>query len=158
MRPGAKLLLTTLLLSTISIWAQERYRSQDPDLLARLSYQSSPMSDPGFQQICITVSRTGNYRMVFWKNGKIGFEGKMTADQLNHLKTLLTANLRSLPGNEAGIIRDHSESFMAEISRIEVPPAFRLKSTPLGRPAAPRGLLTECNGSMRTTRAHFPFV
>lgn len=140
MRLGTKLLLIILLSDSVAVWAQERDRTINPDLLVRLSYQRSPLSDRGLQQICLTVSRAGNYRLIFWKEGKFGFEGKMTDDQLLHLKRLLQPQWRSMPRNEVGMIRDHSESFVAEISRIEMPAAFPLRSTvPSGPPRSAPG-------------------
>jgi len=144
MQRRGKLLLVTLLLGTLTVWAQERYHSVDPDLLARLSYQRSLLSDQGFQHTCIAISRTGTFRMVSWTDRKIGFEGKLATNQLDQLKKLLAARgLQSSLENEIGIIRDHSESFMAEISRIEITPKFQLQSTipsglPRSAPATPR--------------------
>jgi hypothetical protein len=77
MRLAAKLLLITFLLGNINVWAQQRYHSVDPDLLVRLSYQRSPFQ----QQICISVSQDGNYRIVPLSNAlpdPIRLKGKWT--------------------------------------------------------------------------------
>ncbi len=139
MRLAAKLLLITFLLGNISVSAQQRSHSVDPDLLVRLSYQRSPFQ----QQICISVSQDGNYRSVSLSNAlpdPIRLKGKMDDDQLLRLKKMLAGSaLRSLPPNNPGMIRDHAENFTAEISRIEFPPAFKLESTPSGRPRSDPG-------------------
>jgi hypothetical protein len=138
MRRYSKLLLLVMFLGTIA-WAQQRYRSDDPDLLVRLSYERSPSQ----QRICISVSEDGDYRIA--SSGKalpdpIRLKGKMDDDQLLRLKKMLAGSaLRSLPPNNPGMIRDHAENFTAEISRIESAPAFKLESTPSGRPRSDPG-------------------
>ena len=64
----------------------------------------------------------------------------MSEHQLNRLKKLLSvAVFRSGSGNHGGLIRHHSESFAAEVSRIEITPAFRLQDVPTGHPRTPAG-------------------
>lgn len=77
------------------------------------------------------------------ETGPIRQQGKMTADQLQALKNLLTAPaFRSLSGNNGGLIRSYAENFMAEISRIEVSPTFQLvPAVPSGPPRSDPGLL-----------------
>lgn len=148
MRPFARLLFAALFLSTIT-WAQTT--SQDTDLLARFSYQQSPFQTAGFfHQMCISVSQDGSYRMVtsskVGADGPILIKGKMSAHQLLTLKRLLIAPaFRSLSGNDAGMIRNHAESFRAEISRVEIRPAFQLldndsSQQPRAVPGPPRRL------------------
>lgn len=138
MRRCPKLLLLVAFLGTVA-WAQQPYRSEDPDLLVRLSYERSPFQ----QQICIFVSQDGDYRIASLSDAlpvPIRLKGKMDDDQLLRLKKMLAGSaLRSLPPNNPAMIRDHAENFMAEISRIEFPPAFKLESTPSGRPRSDPG-------------------
>ena len=95
----------------------------DPDLLVRLSYERWPG-----QQTCISVSQEGDFRIVSPSNTtveRIRMKGKMADDQLLLLKKMLAAPaFRSLSSNHAGMIRDHAESFRAEVSQVEVQPAF----------------------------------
>ena len=127
MRPRMKLLLTAFLLVTAIAWAQGPYqalepdmrmRPQDPDLLVRLSYERWPG-----QQTCISVLRDGDYRIITPGNttgDRLRLKGKMADDQLLRLKKMLAApGFRSLSSNAAGMIRDHSENFRAEVSRVE---------------------------------------
>jgi hypothetical protein len=138
MRQFTKLLFTAFLLATAVAWAQEPYHSPDPDLLVRLSYERWPG-----QKICVSVSQDGEYHIVapsYKSVDPVQLKGKLTDDQLLQLKKMLTAPaFRSLSPNEAGVIRDHSENFRAEIWRVEMPPAFRLLDTPTGHPRTPPG-------------------
>lgn len=149
MRLLTSLFFAAFLLATAIAWAQGP--SQDPDLLARLSYQQSPFqSDVASHKMCISVFQDGNYRMVSSSrggaDGPILLKGKMSSNQLRALKRLLTAPaFRSLSGNDAGMIRDHAERFMAEISRIEIQPVFQLEDNNSEKqlrslPAPPRRL------------------
>ncbi|HET6178507.1 MAG TPA: hypothetical protein VFE61_16365 [Candidatus Sulfotelmatobacter sp.] len=115
-----KLFVTTaIVLVAASLWAQETYHAQDADLLARLSYHG-PSTAKGvlFRQVCVAVSRDGEYRMVRSLNdGQMQrMEGKMPKEQLQKLSELLaSAEFRSLSGDHSGLIRQMSESFGAEI-------------------------------------------
>ena len=127
MWPRTTLLLTAFLLVTAIAWAQGPYqaldpdlrmRLSDPDLLVRLSYERWPG-----QQTCISVFQDGDYRIITPSNttgDRLRLKGKMADDQLLRLKKMLAAPaFRSLPSNAAGMIRDHSENFRAEVSRVE---------------------------------------
>src|SRR3954466_9418819 len=62
-----KMLLTTALLVVAAsiTMAQEPYHSSDPDVMARLSYDSSGVVQQGnVRHICVAVSRDGEYRIV----------------------------------------------------------------------------------------------
>jgi hypothetical protein len=116
----AKSLLTAaVLLVSVSLWAQEVYHSPAPDLLARLSYDSSAVvQGEGARHICVAVSRDGDYRIVRSPNrGQTQrLQGKMPQEQFQQLKTLLeSSEFRGLSGNHGGLIRQESESFGAEI-------------------------------------------
>lgn len=123
------LLLLAVALWSTTVWAQEYYRLGDPRVLARLSYAGSLVPGQSIRKICISISQDGAYRMFSWiddAKGPRGLQGEMNKDQLQKLRGLLIAPaFRSLTGNRAGMILDHAETFMAEISRIEVPAAFQ---------------------------------
>lgn len=120
MLPYAKsFLIAAVLLISVGLWAQGVYRSPDPDLLARLSYDSSAVvQDEGVRHVCVAVSRDGDYQIVRSPNrGQTRrLQGKMPQEQFQQLKTLLESpEFRELSGNHGGLIRQESESFGAEI-------------------------------------------
>jgi hypothetical protein len=115
-----KTLLTTaiLLVASCSI-AQERYRSPDPDLMARLSYDDSGVVRQGnVRHVCVAVSRDGDYRIVrSLDDGQTQrLHGKMPKEEFRQLTKLLgAAEFRNLSGDHGGLIRQDAESFAAEI-------------------------------------------
>ena len=115
------LLAAAVLLAAASLLAQEVYRSDDPDLLARLSYDRSSMPRVGLDDVrgmCIAVSRSGTYRIERMTGTQIQrLEGRMPREQFKQLKTLLKSpEFRVLLGNDTGLIRQEAEIFRAEIS------------------------------------------
>ena len=140
MRQCTTFVLSFLLLATAS-WAQQTFDAADSGLLVRLSYERSPLHPEGIQQICLSVLNDGNYRIVSLTNDAnvpVRLKGKMADDQLLQLKRMLAGQeLRSLSPNNVGMIRDHAETFAAEISRIEFSPTFKLLETPAGNPSTP---------------------
>jgi len=143
------LLFLALILCTAAR-AQGAYWPPEADLMARFSYERSPFQTDGPRQICMSVSQDGDYRMISSAktdaDGPILWEGKMSQGQLLTLKRLLTRPaFRSLSGNDAGIIRNHAESFVAEVSRVEIRAKFQLEdknssAQPTSRPGPPRRL------------------
>ena len=93
MRPYAKSFLTTgVLLISVGLWAQEVYHADDTDLLARLSYDHSAIvHGEDVRQVCIAVSRDGEYRIMrSLTTGEMQrLQGKLPQEQLQQLKTLL---------------------------------------------------------------------
>jgi hypothetical protein len=114
------------LLVTAIAWAQGPNQALDPDLLVRLSYERWPG-----QQICISVSPDGGYHIISPSKTAVGpvrLKGKMADDQLLRLKKMLAAPaFRSLSSNHAGMIRNHAENFRAEVSQVELQPAFQFE-------------------------------
>lgn len=119
-------------------------RLSDPDLMVRLSYERWPG-----KQACISVSQDGDYRILSPSNtsgDRLRLKGKMADDQFLRLKKMLGAPaFRSLSSNHAGMIRDHAENFRAEVSRVELQPAFQFEGNkssvhPRSLPAPPRRL------------------
>jgi hypothetical protein len=122
MRPYAKSFLTTgVLLISVGLWAQEVYHADDTDLLARLSYDHSAIvHGEDVRQVCIAVSRAGEYRIMrsLTTGETQRLQGKVRQEQLQQLKTLLkSTELKALSANHGGLIRQDSESFAAEIPR-----------------------------------------
>ena len=124
-KPYTKSFLTAaVLLVWVGLWAQEVYHSETSDLLARLSYDSSAGSviteGEGVRQICVAVSRDGDYRIVRSLNSgqKQRLHGKIQERQLEQLRKLISdSDFRGLLGSHGGLIRQAAESFGAEIPR-----------------------------------------
>lgn len=116
------LLIAGCLLISAGLCAQEVYRPPDPDLLAKLSYDSSTIvhKEAAVQHICLAVSRGEEYRIVrLFNDGTTQrLHGKLTTQQFQQLKSLLgSSDFRSLSGTNSGLIRRDSEIFGAEIRR-----------------------------------------
>jgi hypothetical protein len=116
--PKTLLTAAILLVASCSI-AQERYRSPDPDLMARLSYDDSGVVRQGnVRHVCVAVSRDGDYRIVrSLDDGQTQrLHGKMPKEEFRQLTKLLgAAEFRNLSGDHGGLIRQDAESFAAEI-------------------------------------------
>ena len=124
MQRGAKSWLTTaVLLTSVGVWAQPSHRFRDPNLLARLSYDHSGITQgEELRQICVAVSRDGAYRVVRSVNGgeTQRLQGKLEEQQLRQLKKLISdSDFRGLFGSHGGLIRQEAESFGAEILRAD---------------------------------------
>ena len=115
------LLIAGSLLISTGLWAQEFYRPPDPDLLAKLSFDSSPVDKiGGIQHICVAVSRDQEYRIVrlFSDGTTQRLHGKMTKQQFQQIESLLgSSDFRVLSGSHGGLIRRDSKSFAAEIHK-----------------------------------------
>jgi hypothetical protein len=125
-KPSTKSFLTAaILLVRVSLWAQEVYHPETPDLLARLSYDSNSAGSviregEGLRQVCVAVSRDGDYRIMRWLNSgrKQRLQGKIQEQQLEQLRKLISdSDFRDLLGSHGGLIRQSAESFGAEIPR-----------------------------------------
>jgi len=116
------LVKAAILLVSASLCAQEVYRP-DPDVLVRLAYSNAPFaSESADRQICLAVSRDGDYRILRLQNDgqTVRLQGKMPEEQLKQLRSLLDAkDFRKLSGDHGGLIRQESESFAAELPRDE---------------------------------------
>jgi len=118
--PRPRLALTlSMFLAASSVIAQQAYRPPDPHVMARLSYGSSGMAQRGdLRHVCVAVDRDGAYRIVRrLDDGQTQrLHGKMSKEELQRLSTLLgTAEFRNLSGDHGGLIRQQSESFVAEV-------------------------------------------
>jgi len=119
MRLAKSCLAATVLLISFNLWAQETYHADDPDLLARLSYdRSAIVHGEDVRHVCIAVSHNGDYRVM--RSSATGemqrLRGKMPKEQLEQLNKLLgSAEFRALSGEHGGLIRQEAESFRAEI-------------------------------------------
>jgi hypothetical protein len=119
--PFLKSFLTATLLASLGLFAQKVNRAHDRDFLARLSYESSPVVQrEGVRDICVAVSRDGEYRVVrLPQDGPTErFEGRMSSEQIQQLKKLLqSGEFQNLSGSHGGLIRQDAETFGAEIAR-----------------------------------------
>jgi hypothetical protein len=139
MRSCATSFLTmAVVLVSPGLWAQERYHSVDPDLLARLSYDNSAIvRGDEVRQVCVAVSRDGDYRIVrsLTTGEAQRLQGKLPQEQFEQLKKLLGSDkFRALSGNHGGLIRQASESFGAEIP---VPPRKLARGFDIGSAVPP---------------------
>jgi hypothetical protein len=120
MRAYARVLLTlSFLLIPFGVWGQKAAQSEKSDLLARLSYETSVVTQrDGLRQVCLAVSRDREYRIVrLENNGQTQrLHGTLTKEQFEQLTKLLDSpKFRTLSGNHGGLIRQEAESFAAEI-------------------------------------------
>jgi hypothetical protein len=120
MHRSPKILLSAaLLLATSGSLAQQRYRSPDPDLMARLSYDNSgAVENRNVRHVCIAVSRDGEYRIVWSFDNRQNqrLHGTMAKQEFDQLSKLLeSAQLRKLSGDHGGLVRQQAERFAAEI-------------------------------------------
>lgn len=120
MRTCARALLSlSFVVVPLVVWAQEPARSETPDVLARLSYQSSPaVQRDGVEHVCLAVSRDREYRIVRLVRDKPmqRLQGTLSKEQFEELSKLLESlKFRGLPENHGGLIRQDAESFAVEI-------------------------------------------
>jgi len=114
------LLRLTLLAVSLPLWAQERHHP-DLDLSARFSYERSAANQTeGVQRVCLAVSDSGDYRVVqdfgAPSHEPMRLHGKLSDDEFKDFKALaLSADLRTLPKDHGGLIRQESQSFVAQI-------------------------------------------
>jgi hypothetical protein len=114
-RFAGTILVAALLGASASLSAQEIYRLHDPEMLARLSYNTFTT------QICLAVAADGSYRMVRSTadtyDGPQRLQGKLSKKESQQLERRLAApGFRSLGSNHPGLIRQNAENFAAEIS------------------------------------------
>lgn len=110
----AAILVAALLGMSVSLSAQEIYRLHDPDMLARLSYNTFTT------QICLAVTLDGSYRMVRstedTHDGPQRLQGKLSKKEFQELEVQLhSPDFKALGSNHAGLIRQNAENFAAEI-------------------------------------------
>ena len=136
-------LMTAVLTIPLILSGQEHQRVSDPNLLARLAFDSGGLQSPGSQHTCLAVDRDGNYRMMRINAGvrmvrtpnldpagptntnevirtppdpTERLQGTLSAEQLVQLQTLLgSSDLQPLSGNHFALIRQSAQTFSAEI-------------------------------------------
>ncbi len=118
--PTKACVMTAVLTASLTQYGQEPQRFSDPNLLAKLSFDSSGVVlSRGIQHICMAVSRDGTFRMMRRPDPARlteRIQGAMSGEQLEQLKALLdSSDLRSFSGNHSGIIRQSAETFAVEI-------------------------------------------
>src|SRR5205823_6621674 len=101
------LLMTALLLMSVGLSAQEVFHSHDPDLFARLSYDSSPaVQKDEVRHLCVAISLNGDYRLVrsLTPERTQRLHGKMSEQQFEQLKALLSSSdFRDIVGSRGGL-------------------------------------------------------
>jgi len=112
------LLVLTLVLAASLASTQQSYQSNEDDILARLSYDSSALlQGPGVSHICLAVSRDGDYRIIrsIEDRPALLLRGTMTERQFGEFKQLLEAGaFRILLSSPGHLIYQDAESFHAE--------------------------------------------
>lgn len=126
-RFAGTVLVAALLGMSASLSAQQTYPWNESDVLARLSYNAS------MAQICLEITLDGAYRMQRsvesvrtvrstrsteqdLLDGPQRLEGKLSKKEFRELEAMLDSHdFRSLGNNHAGLIRQNSENFAAEI-------------------------------------------
>ncbi|HKI26029.1 MAG TPA: hypothetical protein VKA07_06870 [Candidatus Sulfotelmatobacter sp.] len=115
-----RFVMATILLAS-PLWSQEVHHTDNPNLLARFSYESSAtQQENADRRVCMAVSRGGDYRILRLRDDgqTVLREGKMLDEQFKQLQDLLSASeFRALSGSHGGVIRNEAETFSAEISR-----------------------------------------
>ncbi len=109
----AAILVAAVLGMSVSLSAQEIYGPHDPDMLARLSYNTLTT------QICLAVTLDGSYRMVRSTedtlDGPQRLRGKLSKKEFQEIDALLDdPGFKVLGSNHAGLIRQNAENFAAE--------------------------------------------
>jgi hypothetical protein len=126
MRSGAKMLsLLSCLVVSLCVWGKEPAKSNEADLLARLSYNSSAVVQrDGVSQVCVAISRGGEYRMIRLTNNRPveRVHGTLSKEQFDKVSKLLESpKFRALSPNRSGLIRQDAESFAAELPVASMP-------------------------------------
>ena len=116
----ARLLLTlSILLPASAVWGQQVDKPSDSEPLARLAYDTSAVTRRGdVTHICLAVTRDGEYQIIRSTNDEPTqyLRGQMSKDQFQRLESLLSSKeFRTQRGLPAGLIRQDSESFRAEM-------------------------------------------
>lgn len=111
-------LILSIVLPT-TVLCQQADKPSDSEPLARLAYDTSAATQRGdLRHVCFAISNDGEYRIVRSTTDKPTeyLRGKMSKDQFQELKSLLSSKeFRSQSGTHAGLIRQDSESFRAEM-------------------------------------------
>ena len=115
------LVIAAVLLASVGLRGQEVYRASDPDVFAKLAYDTSPtVQNDGSRHICIAISRDANYHIVrSLPDGQSQrLQGKLLQEQFDQLKKLLGAGeFRVLSGDHGGLIRAEAQTFAADVPR-----------------------------------------
>jgi hypothetical protein len=111
------LLICVVFLIPLGSSAQERWRPVEPNLLARLSYDTPVSSEETARQLCVAVNRDGGYRIVrvLPTGATERRRGIMPKDELQRLAAVLDSPEFLGLSSHGGLIRQQGESFGAEI-------------------------------------------
>jgi hypothetical protein len=134
------LVVTSLLLASTLVWAQQPEVDQQPSLLVRMSFTSSwvPQGFGSFPQTCFSVDRTGHYEMrrltikVSTESPQESpdtklllvtpytelLQGTLPASELEKLEKLLAdPEFLKLAASTPNILRKAAKTFVAEVPR-----------------------------------------
>ncbi|MGC2449199.1 MAG: hypothetical protein WA477_16235 [Candidatus Sulfotelmatobacter sp.] len=120
MRRFARLLLAlSILLPATVLWGQQAEKPSDSEPLARLAYDTTAVTQRGdLTHVCLAITRDGGYQIMRSTNEEPTqyLRGQMSKDHFQQLKSLLSSKeFRTQSGIWAGLIRQDSESFRAEM-------------------------------------------
>jgi len=127
MRPSTKFVLiaSVFLASALACGQGQPQSAESTSLLARLSFTSTWIGghdQEGFPQICLSVDRTGYYRMrrLTTKGETELLQGTLPPSELGKLEKLLgDSEFRRLSGSPASLLRKGAETLVAEVPREE---------------------------------------
>lgn len=111
--------IVSILSVPVLLSGQEKEITTDPGILARLAYDTTAATEQGdLRHVCVAITNDGEYRMIRATLDKPAqyLRGQLSNDQFERVKSLLASRkFRSQSGNPAGLIRQDSESFRAEM-------------------------------------------
>ena len=119
MRPVSRLLsILSILFLPLLLRGQQAETPTGPEILARLAYDTTAVtSRENVRHVCLSITNEGEYRIIrsTLYTPTQYLHGRMSKDQFQDLKNLLSSKeFRSQRGN-IGLIRQESESFGAEM-------------------------------------------
>jgi hypothetical protein len=119
---AAVIVVSTLVMGSVALWAA----NSNPQIVTtspvRLSYSSSwiQAGQKYSPKICLSVWPDGHYRILRMndKGQSQLLKGILPTEQLKQLQSLLDVpDFRDLSGTRGGLLREGSESFIAEVPR-----------------------------------------
>ena len=120
MRSRAIVVVASFVAITSGICLAQSMKSRPDNLLARLSYRGADIVDWRYQkdypQVCLALYRNGYYRISrMTEGGTEALQGTLPDLQFARIDNLLKR--LDFSSNEGGIVRQRSESLVAEIVR-----------------------------------------
>ena len=111
--------IVSILSVPLLLHGQEVKITTDPEVLARLAYDTTAATERGdLRHVCLAITHDGEYRMIRSTIDRPTEyrRGQLSKDRFDKLKTLLSSKeFRSQSGTLGGLIRQNSENFRAEM-------------------------------------------